>query len=299
MYYFLAALSGFLISIMIVFNGQLTDYYGLYSGTLLIHIIGLLFITIIMLFKREKFKITNKIPLYTYLCGAVSFSSVIFNSFCFGKLDVTAIIAIGLLGQICVSLTIDHFGLFGMDKKKFDMGKLIGLSIMMLGIIIMVGKVSPSKIAPILCAFLVGVPVVLSRTLTGEFSKYATQLQATFYNYVGAVITSIIFALFLSHSEPIFTSGLKINANPFIYLGGLLGVGVVFLCSVAVVKISSFDLTIIQFIGQSFTGIILDIMLSGHTSSVNLIGSLLVTIGLIVNVTIDKKKSSALNNINK
>ena len=51
-------------------------------------------------------------------------------------------------------------------------------------------------------------------------------------------------------------------------------------------------MTLLLFIGQIFSGIILDIILTHEFSQVNLIGGILVTIGLFIDVWIDKKKNA-------
>lgn len=57
----LATLCGIIVTTMNVFNGQLSDYTGVYLSTVIIHLVGLVTFLIIMKIKDKKvcFKKTN------------------------------------------------------------------------------------------------------------------------------------------------------------------------------------------------------------------------------------------------
>jgi len=67
-------------------------------------------------------------------------------------------------------------------------------------------------------------------------------------------------------------------------------VGVVILGNITVVKVSAFYLTLLIFIGQIFSGILIDAVISGEFSARILTGGILVAIGLCVNLLLDRKK---------
>jgi transporter family-2 protein len=54
MYYLLSLLIGILVAVMITVNGGLTTLYGVYSATVIIHIVGLLLIGLAVFLRREK-----------------------------------------------------------------------------------------------------------------------------------------------------------------------------------------------------------------------------------------------------
>ena len=64
MYYALAALIGALIAGMIAVNGGLTACLGVYTATVLIHVIGLLVVCIVELISRAPLLPKNKLPLF-------------------------------------------------------------------------------------------------------------------------------------------------------------------------------------------------------------------------------------------
>lgn len=138
MYYFLSILAGLLTALMITFNGELTNVYGTYTASVIIHFVGLVFISIYMLYKKADFLPKKRLPLAYFLGGAIGVATTVFNNIAFGVLSVSAILALTLLGQSISSIVIDHFGLFGMQQERFNKKKLIGLSFVLIGIIIII-----------------------------------------------------------------------------------------------------------------------------------------------------------------
>lgn len=286
MYYSLALVSGILISIMIVFNGNLSTNYGLYISTVIIHFTGLLLITLIILLKKEK-SILKKQPFYLYLGGVIGVGTIVFNNFCFGKISISAIIAISLLGQSISGLIIDQFGLLGMEQRKFEKSKSIGLIIILIGIAYMI---TDFVIVPVILSFLTGICIVLARTANAHLAVKTSLHTSTFYNYVTGTITSIIVLLLLGSNE-LFSFNFTITPPYTMYTGGLIGVAIVLLFNLVVKKISSFYMTLFTFIGQLFSSLLIDAILSKGLVIENLVGGIIVTIGSIINLYIDYKQS--------
>ena len=134
---FLATLVGVLLSFMVLTNGTLAGYLGNYPGTVVNHAIGLSIVLIILFFKKIKVTTLPGAPLYIYLGGGVGVFTVLFTNLAFNNLGMSRTLALGLLGQSIASIIIDHFGLLGMPKLKFNIKKSIGLSFVGLGIFLM------------------------------------------------------------------------------------------------------------------------------------------------------------------
>ena len=291
MFYFLSLLMGILISVMIAFNGGLTGQYGVYTATVIIHIAGLILISAVVLFKRDKVFAT-RFPLYLYLGGAIGVFTTVFNNFSFGRISVSAILALGLLGQSISGLVIDQFGLLGMPKHSFTKGKLVGLILIIGGIVSMVDNL---EVAAVIVSFAAGVNIVLSRTLNAKLSDVSNERTGTFYNYFIGLFGAVIVLLILGRGEALFANPgvLTLSSHWWIYLGGVLGVCVVFLGNVTVVKISAFYLTLLIFIGQIFSGILIDIIIAQQLSYRNLLGGVFVAVGLGVNLLLDNRRAAA------
>jgi bacterial/archaeal transporter family-2 protein len=137
MYHLLSILVGACMAIMIPMNGILSNMLGDYKASVLIHLIGLLAIIVVLFVTKSKLSFGQGIPLYQYSAGTIGVFTVLFISMSFAGLGVSMTIALSLLGQSVSSIIIDHFGLLGMKVAKFQQKKLIGLSLIASGIIIM------------------------------------------------------------------------------------------------------------------------------------------------------------------
>ncbi|HAX73030.1 MAG TPA: hypothetical protein DCY20_05850 [Firmicutes bacterium] len=133
----LAIAIGGLLSIMISMNGELGSAIGNYGSSVLIHVIGLVTISIVLVVTKSKVELKRGIPFYVYLGGAIGVFTVLFNNLSVFALGVSLTIALGLLGQSITSILIDHYGWFGLSRNPFNPKKLIGLGLIILGISIM------------------------------------------------------------------------------------------------------------------------------------------------------------------
>lgn len=134
---FISTFIGTLIAIMIMFNGTLSNSYGNYTSTVIIHITGLLFIIFLLLISKTKITLNKGTPIYLYSAGAVGVFTVLFNNLSYSALGLSITIALGLLGQSVTSIIIDHFGILGMRVIRFKKEKLIGLMLVCFGIFVM------------------------------------------------------------------------------------------------------------------------------------------------------------------
>lgn len=290
MYYFISILTGLLIASTIAMNGELTTNYGLYSASVFIHLSGLFLISVMLIAKKLNPFIRNKANLSLYLGGVVGVLTVLFTNLSFGKISVSAILALNLLGQCIASLIIDQFGLFDMPKHPFRLSKLFGIAFVLAGIVFMILPLGSSAILAVFLSFLTGFTIVLSRTINAGLAQKIGVFQSTFFNYLTGLLVSTVLMFIIGRNEPLFT-GLIIKTDIWIYLGGLVGVIVITLLNYAVSKITSLYMTLLIFIGQVFSGVAIDYFLSSTFSMKNLFGGMMVLLGLTINVLIDKKRA--------
>lgn len=133
----LALLSGVIITVMNIFNGQLSEYYGVYLSTVLIHFIGLLTFIVVMIVKGEKVTFKNHIPIVLYTGGMIGVLTVIFNVMTVSSLGAALLTALGLLGQMMTSIVLEQQGWLGTIKCSLSLSKVISLVVVMLGIGVM------------------------------------------------------------------------------------------------------------------------------------------------------------------
>lgn len=137
-----------------------------------------------------------------------------------------------------------------------------------------------------LCAFLMGVCIVLSRVYNFKLSNEIGIMGSTLFNYIVGLVVSTVFLVI--RNEHVIHSMDTFKSIPwFAYMGGLVGVFVVSLQSYSSKKLSAFYVTIFIFIGQLSLGMVID-----HQFSVSKIaGCILVIIGMIYNVYLDSKNA--------
>ncbi len=138
MYKNLALINGVILAIMIFLNGILANITGPYMSTLIFHIIGFILIIIISIIKKNRLSNLRKLPLMFFLPGILSVITILLNNISIPKIGLTLTIGITLFGQLVMSSLVEHFGLFGMPVNKFKKEKILGFSIISLGIIVMI-----------------------------------------------------------------------------------------------------------------------------------------------------------------
>ncbi|WP_454053046.1 DMT family transporter [Clostridium sp. Marseille-Q7071] len=138
MYKNLALINGAILAIMIFLNGMLANITGPYMSTLIFHIIGFILIIIISIIKKNRLSNLKKLPLMFFLPGILSVITILLNNISIPKIGLTLTIGITLFGQLVMSSLVEHFGLFGMPVNKFKKEKILGFSIISLGIIVMI-----------------------------------------------------------------------------------------------------------------------------------------------------------------
>lgn len=287
MHFLFSMITGILIAIMIVANGELASGFGIYSSTAIIHLVGLIFISIVYVLKKRPKQSAKKLPAYLYLGGLLGVGTIVFNNMAFGKISISAILALGLLGQSLAAIVIDQFGWFNMPKVAFRKRKLIGLSFVLLGILIMVTLGEAKETVAIIVALLTGLTVVLSRTINARLAQETSMMKSTLLNYIIGFIAAVIIMFIVSRGQPVF-SGIVLPSKIWVYTGGIIGVFTVMILNITVTKISSFYLTLLLFVGQVFSGIVIDIILTNSFSINNLSGGIMVAVGLSLNVWLDK-----------
>lgn len=289
MYYVLSIVIGIIIAVMVSVNGQLTMEYGLYLATVMIHITGIITVFVAMILRKEKFRFSRKLHWFIYTGGALGVVTTLFNNLAFGKISVSAILALSLFGQSLTSIVIDQFGLFHMEKRTFCKLKWVGIFLVIIGIAYMTVPIKIDAFIPIIVSFVTGLTIVVSRTTNAVIAKKSGALSSSMLNYLLGFVVSfmvLIFAGSLPHLGQVCLS-----PRIFIYLGGMLGAIAVILSNLTVAKISSFYMTLFLFVGQTSTGIILDFMITKKLDIHILMGAIFVSLGLCFNLYLDNRKT--------
>ena len=136
--FFIALLSGSLMSIQGVFNTQVTKTTGVWVSNGWVQLSAFAVCFVVWLFTgRDSVTAIAKVePRYMLLGGAVGAFitwTVIKSVDALGPARSALLIVIA---QLAVSYLIELFGLFGMEREPFDWRKLGGLMLAVIGIVI-------------------------------------------------------------------------------------------------------------------------------------------------------------------
>ena len=114
----MAILSGIVVSVMMVFNGQLSDLIDLYTATVLIHACGLLTMYIVLKVKHISLRDLPHASRFLYLGGVIGVFTVFFNNLTITILGASMISALGLCGQMLTSIILEQSGALGTQKTE-------------------------------------------------------------------------------------------------------------------------------------------------------------------------------------
>lgn len=285
MYQLLVLLTGILTSVMISINGELASQYDVFFASAVIHLVGSVFAIILCALQKEKKPLLHHTPKWIYLGGAIGVITTVFQNLACSLINMTSIVALGLLGETVISLFIDGFGLFGMKKQPFRKTSIIGLVFALAGIVIMLDSSVTTAIIGIVVAFIPGITKVLSRTVNARLAEKTGALRSSLINHLVGLPITVIMALFLTSKDTVSLSVIS-NSKPWIYFGGFFGVAVILLLNVTVPKVSAFKLTVLSFVGQIFAGFLIDLMV-GNPFDSSFFGGLVVSVGIALNFAVE------------
>ena len=136
--FFIALLSGALMSIQGVFNTEVTKNSSIWAANVFVQFTATLVCLAIWLFADRTsllapLKVEPKYMLLGGVIGAGITWTVIKSMEMLGPAKATLFI---VSTQLCVSYLIELFGLFGVEKEPFVWKKMIGLALAFIGILI-------------------------------------------------------------------------------------------------------------------------------------------------------------------
>lgn len=287
MYQLLCLVSGVIMACVITVNGSLTEWYGAYVATVIVHLVGTIVAYVALKATRQTSKPTKTLPLWMYFGGLFGVATTVFESVAFAWLGVTAILALSLFGQVVTSLFIDGFGLFGATKRKIGAGTWIGVFVSLCGMGYMLMGAGNMAFVAVILSIASGICCVLNRIVNTELSVYTSALGSSFTNHwVGLLVSLLLLYIMGDRMGVVFQMPV---APWWMFVGGICGVVMVMIWNIAGTKISAFQVTLLSFGGQVFAGIVFDLLLGKSFSKETFVGGLFVMLGVMLNMFADRK----------
>ncbi|MBS2772213.1 DMT family transporter [Anoxybacillus rupiensis] len=132
LYILLSLVGGMLAGLQAPINGSLGKKIGSLEGAFTSFFVGTLFLTFAALFfgKGQLVQLLQ-VPKWNLLGGLLGAAFVTITIISVPKVGAAAAILAAIVGQLVISMVIDHFGLFGVPKIPMNMNRLFGLLFML------------------------------------------------------------------------------------------------------------------------------------------------------------------------
>jgi len=129
----LAAAAGVMMALQGSMNGALGKIVGMLEGNFIVHAIGLAVVAIMLFLLglgQGSLKNMGEAPWYLYLGGLINVAIIYGVMTSISSLGAGPATTAILVGQIIMSLVIDSFGLFGLEKLPFTWWRVAGVALM-------------------------------------------------------------------------------------------------------------------------------------------------------------------------
>ena len=138
---FYSILAGIVASTQNVFSARISEKLGMWETTLVVHTIGLIFaLTMVVLFGNGNLKNVTEVNKFYLLAGILGVFIIFTVANGVTLLGPSLSVSLMVITQLFFAAIIDTFGLFGTEKVPFDITKIIGLAIMVVGVVVFKSK---------------------------------------------------------------------------------------------------------------------------------------------------------------
>lgn len=132
-YILISVLAGVSVVVSRIINSNLAKIIGIFQGTFLNYVIGLIFSLMFLFISKETIQISNlqlkSIPLWAYLGGLVGVLVILLSSYVTPKISAFYLTLLIFIGQLFFGIIIDFFTL-----EKLSLGKIIGGILVLCGL---------------------------------------------------------------------------------------------------------------------------------------------------------------------
>ena len=275
----LGVLCGVMIFTQTTINSQLREHAeSPYASSLISFLFGtalLLLLTIIIeghLF--PSIETLQSMEWWAYLGGALGIYVVLSAILVFPRIGGVQTVAIPIFGQMLMSLLIDYFGWFAMDKRPLSLINILGLIILVIGIVFTVilpdyhekkhlataekHMKKSGKLFWQILALLSGFCLAIQPAVNGHLGiGISSGIQAALISFLIGTILLIAINVILKQMRNVKKAFQK-KAPWWFYMGGFLGSLYVFFALVITPEIGTGAFVIFVLIGQMVVSLLID-----------------------------------------
>lgn len=137
LYVLFMILGGAALAVQSPVNSGLGRRIGVFEGGLWSFTTGmLLLVLLVILFGHGHLTQIPSVPKWQLIGGVLGVVGVVSMIVCAPELGVGLAVVCLLFGQIAVAVAIDTWGLFGVEPVPLDFGRIIGIVLILIGVIL-------------------------------------------------------------------------------------------------------------------------------------------------------------------
>lgn len=132
-----AVFAGIFITLQGTFNAKLSSHIGIWSTSIITHLIGFLIATTVFLLKKEE-KVTNlkSVKKIYLVAGAFGGFIICAETMAIYSLGVTLTAGTLMVAQLLTATVIEMKGLFHIKKIQMERYHIVGTIVMIIGIVV-------------------------------------------------------------------------------------------------------------------------------------------------------------------
>ncbi|WP_044796243.1 DMT family transporter [Bacillus cereus] len=132
-----AIFAGIFITLQGTFNAKLSSHIGIWSTSIITHLIGFIIATTVFLLKKEE-KVTNlkSVKKIYLVAGALGGLIICAETVAIHAMGVTVTAGTLMVAQLLTATFIEMKGLFQMKKIQMERYHIVGTIIMIIGIVV-------------------------------------------------------------------------------------------------------------------------------------------------------------------
>lgn len=132
----LGIIAGSMITVQSVLNSALGRKTGILGSVLILTLVSVSLLLILIALFPNTANLRNapgSSEWYLYLGGALGIIILAAPIFLIPRIGTTSTLTALVVGQLCLALLIDHFGLFGVPKVEINLARSAGVVLLALG----------------------------------------------------------------------------------------------------------------------------------------------------------------------
>jgi len=131
----LALIAGMAVAVQGQINGGLGKKIGVIEGGFFSFALGtLVLLFVLIFFGNGQISSVTTVPKWQLIGGILGAFFVIVQVLVVPKIGVSTTLLAIIVGQIILSVVIDHFGLFGAERRPVDMNKIAAVALMFIAL---------------------------------------------------------------------------------------------------------------------------------------------------------------------